>query len=50
MKQMEYTIKVVVDRPLDPIWLQGQIEELRHGLKATVTSYRVLPQKKAAKS
>jgi len=49
MKQMEYTIKVVTDVPIDTSALVTAMTDIAGVDSAMVTNYRVLPAKKAAK-
>jgi hypothetical protein len=51
MKQLEYTLKVVTNGPMDTAALCGSVADADIEMVASVevTNYRVLPAKKAAK-
>lgn len=49
MKQMELTIKVLSNGPVDPGVFTKAIIETGSATDATVVNYRVLPTKKPAK-
>jgi hypothetical protein len=47
MKQMEYTIKVTTNVPVEPSLLAGAMKDIAGVESALVTNWRVLPTKKA---
>ena len=49
MKQMEYTIKVITNVPVEPSLLVGEMTDIAEVESALVTNWRVLPKVKAAK-
>jgi hypothetical protein len=49
MKQMEYTIKVVTETPVDTAVLKSALTEIIGVATAEITNYRVLPARKAPK-
>ena len=46
MKQMEYTIKVTTNVPVEPSLLAGAMKDISGVESALVTNWRVLPVKK----
>jgi len=46
MKQMEYTIKVTTNVPVEPSLLAGAMKDIAGVESASVTNWRVLPVKK----